>query len=238
MKTIQTKENQITFATEISETLINSIRRYVNEIPVLAIDEVEISQNGSPLYDETLAHRMGLVPFKMEKAYKEDTEVKISLKKKGPGTIYSEDIKGDAKVVYEKIPLTIVKGNQEMDIKGIARLGKGSYHTKYSPGFIFYRNSTEVILEKSLLEQIKKVCPKNEIKEKGDKIIVVDNLAQDVCDICEGIAEKNKKTAEVKIEKDMIITVESFGQIEPKEIFKKAVEGLKDDLHSISKKFN
>lgn len=236
METIQNKENQITFVAKLNETLANSIRRYVNEISVLAIDEVEIHQNGSPLYDETLAHRMGLVPFKTEKDYKEDTEIKISLKKKGPGIVYSGDIKSDAKIIYDKIPLTLVKANQEMDIKGIARLGKGSYHTKYSPGFIFYRHSTEIILDKSLLNEIKKACPNNEIKEKGDKIIVIDNKAKEVCDLCEGIAEKNKKTAEVKIGDELIVTIESFGQIETKEIFKKSIEALKKDLQDFSKK--
>ena len=236
METIQTKENQITIAANINETLANSIRRYVNEIQVLAIDEVEIHQNGSPLYDETLAHRMGLVPFKTEKDYKDDTEIKITLKKKGPGIVYSGDIKSDAKVVFDKIPLTLLKANQEMDVKGTARLGKGSYHTKYAPGFIFYRHATEITLDKSLLSDIKKICPNNEIKEKGDKIIVIDNKAKDVCDICEGIADKNKKTADVKIGENLIITVESFGQIDAKDIFKKSIEALKKDLQDVSKK--
>ncbi len=236
METIQSKENQITFSVQINETLANSIRRYVNEVPVLAIDEVEINRNGSPLYDETLAHRMGLVPLRTGKDLKEDSEIKISLKKKGPGIIYSGDIQGDAEVIYDKIPLTVVKGNQEIDIKGTARLGKGSYHTKYAPGFIFYRNSSEIIMDKSLLQEVKKVCPEEQIKEKGDKIIVIDNQAKEVGDICEGIAEKNKKTAEVNLKDDLIFTVESFGQIEVKDIFKKAVETLKKDLQELSNK--
>lgn len=236
METIQSKENQITFLVKMNETLANSIRRYVNEVPVLAIDEVEINRNGSPLYDETLAHRMGLVPLKTGKELKEDSEVKITLKKKGPGIIYSGDIKGDVEVVYQKIPLTVVRGNQEIDIKGTARLGKGSYHTKYAPGFIFYRNSSEITMDKSLLGEIKKVCPESQIKEKGDKIIIVDDQAKEVGDICEGVAEKNKKTAEVNLKDELIFTVESFGQIEVKDIFKKSVETLKKDLQELSNK--
>jgi len=64
MELIEKKENQITFIAEADERLMNSIRRYVNQIPVLAFDEVVISRNDSPLYDETIAHRMGLIPLK------------------------------------------------------------------------------------------------------------------------------------------------------------------------------
>ena len=64
MEIIERKENQITFRAEISDSLANAVRRYINQIPILAIDEVEIYKNDSPLYDETVAHRIGLIPLK------------------------------------------------------------------------------------------------------------------------------------------------------------------------------
>jgi DNA-directed RNA polymerase alpha subunit len=54
MKTIKSDEEKITFLIETSETIANAIRRYVSHIPILAIDEIEISKNGSALYDEQL----------------------------------------------------------------------------------------------------------------------------------------------------------------------------------------
>ena len=53
MKIIDKKDNQITFSAEVDESLANAVRRYVDQIPILAIDEVEISKNDSPLYDES-----------------------------------------------------------------------------------------------------------------------------------------------------------------------------------------
>ena len=50
-----------------NEPLANAIRRSVAEIPVLAVDEVEIFKNDSALYDEMIAHRVGLIPLKTEK---------------------------------------------------------------------------------------------------------------------------------------------------------------------------
>ena len=71
MKTINKKNNQITFTANIDESLANAIRRYIDQIPILAVDEVEISKNDSPLYDETVAHRIGMVPLKMDKTIDE-----------------------------------------------------------------------------------------------------------------------------------------------------------------------
>ena len=39
MEKLGKKESQMIFSAEIGESLANAIRRYVNEIPVIAIDE-------------------------------------------------------------------------------------------------------------------------------------------------------------------------------------------------------
>jgi DNA-directed RNA polymerase subunit D len=64
MENISKSDGKYVFKAKIDESLINSIRRYVGQIQIAAIDEVEISKNDSPLYDETIAHRMGLIPLK------------------------------------------------------------------------------------------------------------------------------------------------------------------------------
>ena len=45
---------------DIDESLANAIRRSITEIPVLAIDEVEIYKNDSALYDEMLGLRLAV----------------------------------------------------------------------------------------------------------------------------------------------------------------------------------
>ena len=70
MKQIEKNENKIVFETEIEDSLANAIRRYVNHVPTLAIDEIEITKNDSPLYDEMIANRIGLIPLKSEKSGK------------------------------------------------------------------------------------------------------------------------------------------------------------------------
>ncbi len=47
----------------------NALRRLcLNEVPVFAIDTVDVIENSSVLPDEGLAHRLGLVPLKTDLA--------------------------------------------------------------------------------------------------------------------------------------------------------------------------
>ncbi|MFC1710694.1 DNA-directed RNA polymerase subunit D [Nanoarchaeota archaeon] len=235
MKIINKQENQIIFAAEIEDSIANAIRRYLNQIPVFAVDEVEISKNDSPLYDETIAHRLGLVSLKMEKSLSEKKAYKLKLDAKKEGYVYSGELKGGIKIVYDKIPLTLLHKGQELSLVATVKTGKGKEHSKFSPGLMFYRNKTEITLDKEFYEEVKKICPNNEIKEKGDKIIVIDNLQNEICDVCEGICREKGKRAETKVSDDLIITLESFGQLDVKDIVKATIDALKKDLTLVSK---
>lgn len=232
METINKKDNKIVFKAEISESLANAIRRYVNQIPMVAVDEVEISKNDSPLYDETIAHRIGLIPLK-QSGKKED---KLTLNVKDEGMVYSGDFKGGTEVVYDKIPITLLNKGQEIELVANTRAGIGQEHSKFSPGMINYRNGVEITLDKNVSEKINAIVPNLDIKIKGDKGIIIDDNEKEVCDICEGICEKEGRKIEIKPTKDLIINVESFGQIKSEDIFKKSIEILKKDLEDFAKK--
>lgn len=234
MRMTEKKEDQISFAAEISEVLANSIRRYVNRIPILAIDEVEISKNDTPLYDETIAHRLGLIPLSSEKISAKKLPV-VKLTANGEGMVYSKSLKG-ADIVYEEMPITFLNKGQELELKATTTLGRGYEHSKFSPGFMFYRNVLEISIDKDFEEEIKKTCKENEVKEKGGKIIVLDDRKKSVLDICEGIVKRHGKKIEIIPKEEIIISVESFGQISPEEIFKESIKELKKDLNEVSKK--
>jgi DNA-directed RNA polymerase subunit D len=233
MKIIKKTDNKIVFSLKTTESLANAIRRSVYSIPIMAIDEVEIMKNDSALYDETVAHRLGLVPIKMDKSWKEDNVIKFKIKMNKEGFVYSKDISGEFEVVYEDIPITLLKTDQEIKIKGITKMGVGNDHAKFLPGIILFRNLSEITLDKEFEEAIKKVFPEAEIKTKGNKIIIKDNLEKSLLDFCEGLALKNKKESETKETDEIVFTVESFGQIKVDEIFKKAISVLKKDLKGI-----
>lgn len=235
MKKLEKTENQVVFTAEISETIANSIRRYVSQVPIAAIDEVEISRNDSALYDETIAHRLGLVPLKSKKGKKQG-KLKLELKKEG--VIYSGDLKGDFEVVYEKIPITVLSDKQEVKLVVTTKTGKGSEHAKFSPGLMFYRFVSEIAIDKDFYEEIKKVCPDAKIKEKGNKVIIIDDGKKEVADVCKGLIKKAGKKADIEEKNELVITVESFGQTSPENVFLSSIEVLKKDLSSLGKSFN
>lgn len=233
MKIIEKKEKELIFSMKIGEELANTIRRYLNQIPVIAIDIVEISKNGSPLYDETIAHRLGLMPLEAENnQIKKNPKLKLSVKREG--IVYSGDLKG-TKLAYEDMPLTTLNKNQELELKATVNIGRGIEHSKYSPGLMSYRNSSEIIMDKEFSDKVKKIFS-NEIKEKGNKIVVYDNKKKTILDVCEGICNANGKKAEVVFSDELIISLESFGQMDVKNVFKKSIDELKKDLSKMSKK--
>lgn len=234
METLNKTNDKYIFKAEIEDSLANSIRRYVGQIQIAAIDDVEIAKNDSPLYDETLAHRLGLVPLKQNS--KKEGKLKMSSQEKG--IVYSGSLKGDFEIVYDKIPLTILSEGQEVDITANVKIGKGQEHAKFSPGIMNYRQVLEINTDKEIAEKLKNAVQNLEIKQKGDKFIIIDDKEKEVTDICQGIVEKNNKEIEVKSNGEMIITLESFGQIEAKNIFTKAIEALKKDLNEVSKKLS
>jgi len=235
MRLINKKENQITFLTEVDESLANLVRRYLNQIPILAIDEVEISKNDSPLYDETIAHRIGLIPLKMDKSITEKSVVELSSKKEG--IVYSEEMIGKIKPVYGKIPITILKKGQELEFVATAKIGKGYQHAKFSPGLMFYRNVIDIRVDKGCPAEVVNVCPKKILKNEGGKIGVSDNYQCDMCETCVEFCKKQGKGAiELVPTNELIITLESFGQVSIEELFKKTLSVLKKDLEGISKK--
>ncbi|MEK6757532.1 MAG: DNA-directed RNA polymerase subunit D [Nanoarchaeota archaeon] len=235
MKQITNKDDQITFHADVGESLANAIRRYLSQVQVLAINEVEISKNDSPLYDETVAHRLGLIPLITKGAVNEKTEMKLKLDVKKEGYVYSGDLKGEVQVVHNKIPITTLAKDQEVKITATVTAGKGSDHSKFSPGLMFYRNISEITMPKELQNEVKRIFPHNEIKEKGNKIIVMNDQKNDIEDACQGICEMAGKECEVSPKEELVITLESFGQMSTSDIIKKSVDALKKDLADVAK---
>ncbi len=213
---------------EANESLANAIRRSVAEVPTLAIDGVEIFKNDSALYDEMLALRLGLVPLKTEKGMTKKTKIDLKLSKTGPCTVYASDLDGNAEVVYGKIPIVLLAEGQKLELVATAVLGKGIEHAKSIPGLCYYRH----ILDVKSSPEIDKIVESSKglIKpeRKGSKWICDLNEAE-VVEI-----EKLDKEA-VKPSEEMLFVIESYGQMDAKDILIKAVDALEENLDEFEK---
>jgi DNA-directed RNA polymerase subunit D len=234
----------------INNTIANSIRRSVFEIPVLAIDSVEFYKNDSALYDEILAHRLGLVPLKAPKTFtrKEECSCKgkgclkctasLKLKAKGPCTVYTADLKAKGSEPVFNMPIVILTKDQELEFSAEACLGTAKEHAKFSPGLVWF-NAIPIIKltrETEAYEDVIAVCPKKAIISKGKKI-EIDALKCDLCEACMEYCNKNnKEPLDIKAsEEDFIFHVESFGQLEPSKIFTEAIDSLDKNLDEFAK---
>lgn len=250
MKILQKNDEKAVFVEEADESLANAIRRSALEIPILAIDEIEFYKNDSVLYDEVLALRLGLIPLKMEKdmVLQEDCSckgkgcskcsVQLKLTAKGPGTVYTKDLKGKADIVYPEIPIVKLVEGQELEFVATAILGKGIKHTKFSPGLVYYRNAAELVMEKECdnCKECIEACPHDILKEEKGKIVLVDKYKCDLCEACVEACKKHGKNAiEIVPGKEIVFFIESWGQISAKDILIESVKTLKANLKEVEK---
>jgi len=210
------KKGKLNFSTDMGISLANAIRRSVLEIPVLAIDEVEIVKNDSALFDEIVAHRMGLIPIKTEK--NSPKEIQFKLQAKGPKIVTSQDLVPSIGTDQE-LPITLLEAEQELEVNAYVKFGKGIEHLKYSPGLMYYKNN---------------------LSEKVLDLITIDsegNVAYDDEELeSKGISkEKISELKSIKNVNELVVYIESWGQIDCRDIFAKAVEALDDNLAELAK---
>lgn len=228
----------------INTSTANAIRRSVMEIPVLAIDTVDFYKNDSALYDEMLAHRLGLVPLKATSPFIErekcsckgkgciKCKASLKLKEKGPKMVYASDLKTKGlEVVYPEIPIVLLAADQELELIAEAKLGKSREHTKFNPGLFWY-NVLPKIKELKTIEKNQKTInlPAKEFEElKQGKSPLTPDLLNEVIE-SDGKYLKVEPSSE-----DFIFFIESFGQLNPEVIFTEAVKALDLNLAEFEK---
>lgn len=157
VEVIEKGKESIKFSiTGLKPGFANALRRImIFEVPTMAIEWVDIKKNDSALYDEILAHRLGLIPLSYNrKVYKLPEEAenidnvkdstlycKLVLKKGGPCMVYSSDLKSEdesVKPIYPNIPIVQLLEGQEIELVAYARLGYGKENIKWQGAVVGY----------------------------------------------------------------------------------------------------
>ncbi|MFW6230535.1 MAG: DNA-directed RNA polymerase subunit D [Nanoarchaeota archaeon] len=237
---ISKKNNTLAFAIEGASTaFVNTLRRtIVNEVPTMAIEEVEFRKNTSTLYDEMIALRLGLLVLTTDlKSYEFPSEnvpkdsakasLKLTLNAKGPKTVYASDIKSadpSVKPVHGKTPIVKLLEGQELEFEATAVLGRGKTHAKWSPGHAYYRNDATITINNSsqFLDEYKTLYPAEIFKDgKIEKSLIEKNNLVDAVD---GV---NEDIIKVEYNPDkFIFVVEAWGQLSPEEMVEQAMDHL------------
>lgn len=231
---------------DIDEVVANTIRRTItSEVPVLAVKTVTFIKNESAMYDEILAHRIGLIPIKMESgtfklpesAEDEDKptcSMLFTLKESGEKTIYSGDLKSKdpkaADVAIDDVPLVKLLKGQKLEIEAKALMGIGKEHSKYSPALVYSQDVPIITIKEGTdIKQLEQFLP-GKLRNKKLKLNDLKDPLKWVLDgPCEEVIENEFIQVEPSLT-DFIFTIESWGNLDPKEL-------LVQSLDIISKKF-
>jgi DNA-directed RNA polymerase subunit D len=243
---LEQAEQKLVLAIEgISIEMINALRRIIlTEIPVMAIDEVIILKNDSPLYDEIISHRLGLIPLKTDlEVYKLPRECEcggfgcplcqvsltceITNNSNTPLEIYSGDLKSnDPKIipVDPNIPIVKIDKNNKVIIEAYAILGLAKDHAKWQAvSNVAYRHYPVVEFDEALFKDpeenrlIVKMCPEKLFKLTNNDSLKIKDDYWKYCNLCMACKNNSEEKIKVNPKEDIyILTIESDGVLEYK----------------------
>jgi len=237
------KEGKISLLIKGSgEVFANTVRRLiVEEVPTLAVEDVEIKDNSSSLYDEMLALRLGLIPIKTDlKSYRlpeNEAEIEeksarctltLKLKSGKNGLVYAEETESkDPKCnfVYDKMPVSKLLSKQKIDVTLTAIMGQGKDHVKWSPGWAWYKK--EPVLKLGNIkdqENLMKNCTDGVFSLKSNKLTINNDKIYE-SKLLDYYSQLDQGV-NLEYSDNIIFNLESWGQLTCKEILQKSSEIL------------
>ena len=259
LKILDQDEHCLTFIIEgLSIEMVNAIRRIIlTEIPVMAIDEVIILKNDSPLYDEIISHRLGLLPLKTDlEVYKLPQECEcggfgcplcqvsltceITNSTNKPLDIYSGDLNSnDPNIVPvdPNIPIVKIDKDDKVIIEAYAILGLAKDHAKWQAvSNVAYRYVPEIEfdpkkLDEEEIQNILHLCPEKLFELSGKKLILKEDYWK-TCSLCKACVEASNEKIKVGWkDRAHIFTIESDGVLPFDVLIKKTFEIFNEKIN-------
>ncbi|MHB8585640.1 MAG: DNA-directed RNA polymerase subunit D [Thermoplasmatota archaeon] len=240
----------------VDYAFLNALRRTVlADVARLAIEDVTIYDNTSALFDEILAHRLGLLPvptepglfnFRAQCVCKGEgcpsCTVLYTLSKEGPGMVVSGDLTpADPKFAIPDPDIPVVKllENQRVMLEAAAILGRGQDHAKWAAAVaIGYREVPHVSVRgnvpASSASELARLAPRDSIAvEDGGRIRIIDEVR--AYDYLRAAKDRfDLQNVDLTEEKDaFILTVETDGSLTPRQALKEAIGILMEKLKTV-----
>jgi len=244
----------------ISTSFANMLRRaMISEVPTLAIEDVRIYDNTSVLFDEMLAHRLGLIPLRTDlDQYRPRSECTCegegcpactaiyTLSVEGPATVYSSDLipqDPDAAPAEAEIPIIELDTDQKIVLEAHAVVSTGKEHAKWQAVTACgYKNYPIITVDEKCdgCGMCIDECPRD-VLEAGQGKVRVNRGRQEFCSLCRlceraCLAGGIGTEPAIHIDADenrFIFVVESDGSMPIREIIERALQYIQkrsDDL--------
>ncbi len=240
VRILESDQNRVRFILgDVSTAFANALRRLmIAEVPTLAIDEVVFFENSSPLFDEIIAHRLGLIPLKTDlDAYSElGKEVRLVLKAEAVDknvTVYSRDLQAEdpsVTPISDQIPILKLGPGQRVVLEATAKLGRGKEHAKWQPVYTAsYKYRPVVTIDEDKCDPPEfavDVCPVDVFGVSGGKLKVERELDCILCKACEEVFEPGAVTIRYD-NASFIFRVESSGALPAKTVVEESAKLLK-----------
>lgn len=242
---LEQKDNKVSFVfSDFKLSLVNAIRRAViNSVKTLAIEDVTVYKNTSTMYDEVLASRLGLIPLKtFPELSKSRKEFLFKLKEMGPKAVHASDLipsDKDVVPVYGDMLIINLKEGESIDLEAKAIFGSGMDHAKFTPAHVFYHLYPKITIKNGAVKNAAKIaslCPVNILEGSGDALAVKKGKLQEciLCKACEDFAGED--VIKISSEQNKVVfALESWGQLEPKEVLSEAIDSLTEEAEEIAK---
>jgi DNA-directed RNA polymerase subunit D len=220
-------------------------------VPTMAVDYIDFYMNTSYLYDEMLAHRIGLIPIKtdLEKFNTPDKcvcggegcpncQVSFRLNIEGPKLVYSGDFVSDdpeTVPVYDNIPVIELDEGQQLMLEAVARLGTGKEHVKWQPvSACTYRIIPEIFISEACnaCQDCVEVCPRNVFGVEDGRLVVKRAEECSMCMECVEVCEEN--AIDVSETNRFLFNVEGTGAMPVKRVLIEALKVLKKKAEELT----
>jgi DNA-directed RNA polymerase subunit D len=215
---------------------LNVLRRIIQEeVKTLAIEDVYVIENSSALWDEFIAHRLGLIVLNTPEKLSYGDEVKLTLEKEGKGYVYASDIKSENKdvyPVYPETPIAYLEEGQRIKLSLVAKFGNGREHAKWIPAHVYYYRLADVKIKGKLTNDDKKTLEELGVKVEKNKIKLPKEKENDRT-LIDAIESALKDKVEVIPKDEFVFVVESFGQYSAEKVVLLGLEELKIKLKNL-----
>ncbi len=231
MKVLNEDEKTLVLVSE-KETpaLLNALRRAViSEIPAMAVSEVDFYENNSPLFNDYLANRIGLIPLTWEEGIDDEVKISFSLNAEAveePKTVYSRDlVSSDEKIkaYSENVQIAVLNKGQKLRLEAFAVKGTAKTHARFQSALASYGKAGEFKASEKCKKCSTPLVPFQAIAGKKD---LPENSF--LCANC------SKPDGEGK---EFLFVVESFNNLSAREQYERALKVMDEKAKALEKEF-